>query len=129
MQTESKNTEKEGNELIAAFMECTQSFDTYYNKIGKYHFDINDAEYHSSWDWIMPVIEKIEALNDDTVDKVWVSINGRECGMWTYFDASDVLRAGSGNNPFKIKRTASTKIESVWLAVVDFITWYNTNKK
>ena len=53
--------EIEGNKLIAEF-KCTKSFDTYYDSEGKYHFEILDSQYHSSWDWIMPACYKWDNL-------------------------------------------------------------------
>jgi len=28
-------------------------------------FKISDLKYHSSWDWLMPVIEKIESMTNE----------------------------------------------------------------
>jgi hypothetical protein len=88
-----------------------------------------DLMFGESWDSLMPVVEKIEALSDNIVDKVYVSINGKTCGMWTYFVASDVLRIGAENNTLKINCTGKTKIEAVWQAVIQFIKWYNKENK
>ena len=107
-------TTEQGNKLIAEFMNKTFQFE-------------EDLKYHSNWNSLMPVVEKIENLNDLIVDKVWISINGRECGLWTYFDVKEVLRIGTENNKFKVKNTSKSKIESTWRTVIDFIEWYNKN--
>jgi len=108
-----------GNKLIAEFMELRM------NAIGKntgnsdmrreyfWHFDdINkrDAEalpdYHSSWDWLMPVVEKIEKEHNGVV-----------------------IRYESCELPIIIERvTGNTKIEATWIAIIKFIEWYNKNK-
>lgn len=87
-------------------------------------------EYHKDWNALMPVVEKIESLSDLIVIKAWVSINGNTCGIWTHFDVSEILRNGK-NEPakFKVKHASrESKIKATWLAVVDFVKWYNQNK-
>lgn len=112
---------EEGNKLIAEFMGMEEVMST--AKWKQYGL------YHSSWDWLMPVIEKIEYLNTEFIERVWVSINGRDCGMWTYFDVSEILRSKGETGNYKTKHTAETKIKAVWLAVVEFITWLNQQPK
>lgn len=57
----------ENNKLIAEFM----------GAVGSPMYKPNEMKYHSSWDWLMPVIEKIEHLgytfekNYQPVDKDW----------------------------------------------------------
>lgn len=50
---------EQSNKAIAEFYGCTKSFDTYFDPVGKYHFEIHEAQYHTSWDWLRPVIDKI----------------------------------------------------------------------
>ncbi len=67
------------NELIAEFM----GYEVKHNKC--YSPKYNDGtiapmQFHSSWDWLMPVIEKIETLeytfekNYQRIDKDWQSL-------------------------------------------------------
>lgn len=73
--------------------------------------------FHESWDWLMPVLEKIKMLkypyllsnNTATIYKIWMQepiahshgeIGGRE-----------------------------TTIQSAWICVVQFIKWYNKQNK
>lgn len=58
--------------------------------------------YHTSWDWLMPVVEKIGSLS--------------------YNDS---------NNKFQptVERFLENDIESIWRQIVIFITWYNQNSK
>lgn len=62
--------------------------------------------YHSSWDWLMSVVKKIDALGISIDDEVGsarqYSVVGSSIGMVT--------------------------IESVWLACVEFVKWYNQNE-
>ena len=85
--------------------------------------------YHLKWEQLMPVVEKIEVLQSPLFQKVWVSINGNECSIWTYFDVSEALRTQHQDGKFKIKRSSKSKITATWLAVTDFLTWYNQQQK
>ena len=67
---------EKNNKLIAEFMGVYSKENGYdYTKIGN-----KGVSYHKSWDWLMPVIEKIESLgytfekNYQRVDKDWQSL-------------------------------------------------------
>lgn len=70
----------------------------------------NHLQYHTSWDWLMPVVEKIEQ---------WarVDIYGKACKIsqpqWTV----------------DIAKINERKIVAVLEAVIQFIQWYNQNKQ
>jgi hypothetical protein len=66
--------------------------------------------YHSSWDWLMPVVEKIEAMR------------GTHLLMKPF--GCEILMFGKS----LINEVGNTKIEAAWLAVVEFIKWYNQSK-
>lgn len=134
----------EKNKLIAQFMggeyerrkDCFSDryFEYYYFMGGQGNWRIEKATrcqyasemlmYHTDWDWLMPVVEKIENTSSETVAKIFVSINGRECGYWNYFNAVDCLRTENSGKVQK-KFTGKTKIEAVYNACVHFIEWYN----
>ena len=115
-----KMTTEQGNKLIAEFMEFNINDGfvvTDYNdeflrdKKGTWE----DVKYHSSWDWLMPVVEKIESLSCN------VNIINKYC---------QIIRFEGGAPRFQKSITDSqTKIENTWLAVVEFIKWYNQTKK
>lgn len=63
-------------------------------------------KYHLSWDWLIPVVEKIEDLN------YGFEIIGNYCKI--------------GNNT-NIQCSQPTKIQAVYNACVEFIKWYNEN--
>ena len=60
------------NKLIAEFMDLRST--------GLSIYKPSEYKYHTSWDWLMPVIEKIESLgytfekNYQRVDKDWQSL-------------------------------------------------------
>lgn len=75
----------------------------------------DEFEYHSFWDWLMPIVEKIESMNElvSIEQKSCIIINDKDPDLHNWF-----------MNPIETK----TKIEAVWFAVIDFIQWYNQNK-
>ena len=108
------------NKLIAEFMGYkTYKMNGYLNV--KYadnnHRTIQDTHYHTSWDWLMPVVEKIE--EDDEVD-VNILLNGTRIFKWR--TDMDIV-----NNVAQI--SFDKKIEHVYNAVVEFIKQYNENER
>lgn len=98
-----------------------------YYKVPKEHVYANNAglgqfRYDRSWDWIMPVVQKIESLGYGTEI---VAAPGYECHI------SEGTTQGDGGKFFDsisyVENTA-TKIEAVYKAVVEFIKWYNTTQ-
>lgn len=104
---------QEGNKLIADFMGV--KFDIHGEITGKHGVIVKGSRYHSSWDWLMPVVEKIEQiLPDDSV----VTIEYKDCYIPVLED----------DDSFTIQGNGLTKIEAVYNAVVEFIKWYNIQK-
>ena len=97
---------QENNKMIAEFMGMTahhQDKGCMIFMTPQGHNDIvyvNDLEYHTSWDWLMPVVEKIENYLSDNVGKVG------------YFDEC----------------LSSNNLEVRYNAVVEFINEYNKTK-
>ena len=75
----------------------------------------NELQYHSSWDWLMPVVEKIECTKTDDEDNsdsfFNVMIEVFECNI----NGRDICICENGN----------TKLEATYRAVVKFINQYN----
>lgn len=72
-------------------------------------------KYHKSWDWLMPVVEKIESL--DFV----VQIHLGSC----FIKTQDQFIAFKGK--YVAKSQGKIKIDNVYNAVIEFINWYNLN--
>jgi hypothetical protein len=51
----------DSNKLIGKFIGHQSSTGSTYYVFGRYHKDI-DLKYHKLWDWLMPVIDKINRL-------------------------------------------------------------------
>ena len=110
----------EGNRLIAEFMGFVNTtptdpdFNIYMNTDGVMR-ELFGMQYHNRWDWIMPVVEKIELLNNCRnsilICKDWVSIN--------------VPIAGEANKFFESK-CCRDKLKNTWNVCVDFIKWHNS---
>lgn len=108
------------NKLIADFMGYQSE-----SRVGGKRWLINSywvlpswMLYKTSWDCIMPVLERIEEL--EGMDRV--DIFYRNCQI-TYSDESnEYLRGGKDCNGIK----GETKLLAVYQSVVEFIEWYNT---
>ena len=111
----------EGNKLIAEFMITQKPSDDFcVNWKDKIEFSVfmngksktylySKLKFHSSWDWLMPVVEKIEDLGHGvTIYRKGCQINDVHC-----------TNTGFRHN---------SKIEETYQAVIEFIKWYNENK-
>lgn len=112
-----------GNRLIAEFMGWKSVL--YANLPNRMHRtdekgvqwadDIRNFKYHSSWDWLMPVVEKIQSLHCN------VNIINKYCQIIRFKEG--------GYGEIEYTRTwtmADTKIENTWQSAISFIQWYNT---
>jgi len=132
---------KETNELIAEFMGAIGTpkynpteWDIYItgcldvdsdDENAKHFYTPEEMKYHTSWDWLMPVVDKIEDIRFDNEDKdSFVSYHrydvdnrGTQC---TITDVQEGKVVGYGD--------CATKRESTYQAVVEFIKEYNQNK-
>lgn len=117
----------EGNKLIAEFMGWTLKrypshmktpyhgksiwwssgkTKTFCCEEGQEHFD-------DSWEWLMPVVNKIE------VRDYWVDICFVQCLIGRVNDGGKTIVEADG----------VSKIEATWLAIVKFIKWHNKNNE
>lgn len=104
------------NKLIAEFM--GKLGDEYASK------NINSRMfYHSSWNSLMPVVEKIESLVDDYHGRFGVHIIGNTCTIQaTNFRPDERIP----DRPYYFNsHTTDTKIYSTYLAVSEFVKWRN----
>jgi len=98
----------------------------YYRNDGQLiHGEENPTElkYHISWDWLMPVVDKIEAMglhfniktNESWID--WLGTENEHLELLQKYDEAT----------FEVNYEA-TKIESVYKTVLQFVNFYNENK-
>lgn len=120
------NIEK-SNKLIAEFMGIKTyrggkgigKGQIFYRGANPNHFKSvsqNTLHYHSSWDWLMPVVEKIEGLGWEV-----------QIGYHLYAKESEILVHDSGDSHHWTYRNSS-KIQAVYEAVIEFIKFYNEQK-
>lgn len=75
-------------------------------------------KYHSSWDWLMTVVEKIESLGFDS------RIHGNNSDGGFVCDFIDIE-----NNEASCEVSYLSKIDAVYSAVIEFIKWHNDLNK
>jgi hypothetical protein len=118
---------KTDNELFRDFMELEISKGVVYDtrthyKIPYYHDSlisaIDDFRYHISWDWLMPVVEKIGKLYEEAFPK----------------NDEFIRRIMAKEDPIDkeyidvISTSIYTPIDEVYQIVVEFIKWHNAQK-
>ena len=116
-------TIEEGNKLITEFMKAKPSNFRMPWEVCR----LSELNYNISWDWLMPVVEKIESIFDTHHGHFGVHISSNNCSVQgTYLhmatnDPSDYVYA--------MESYEDTKIMATWVAAVNFIRWYNLNLK
>ena len=101
------------NELIAEFMGLPKEDGFYYIEEPVNKYTVEELLYHSSWDWLMPVVEKIQTMNNC---KYIVEITYGYC----------VINVGTKEKPFYLKGYGEDDtLLGVYSAIVQFIKWYN----
>ena len=101
--------------LYTSTIKMTSEQGYYHNQCIRESHNLKYMQFHKSWGWLMPVVEKIETIKVEGY-KINFSIMNKTAhwtpahwgGLRTYL--------------------AQSKIESCWLACVEFIKWHNQNK-
>ena len=75
----------------------------------------NGPDYHKEWNWLMPVVEKIESLSIVSFEKNLQEEGDYQC---LFTKGNDIL----------ICHYADTSVEATYKAVVEFINQYNKNQ-
>lgn len=120
----------EGNKLISEFMGIIVEVKAERLYTSK-HFGIKMVQYHSSWDWLMPVVEKI---SDYHYPDFYIGEKPEEAHEFDdyAYPRTFGMRDEEGNYMVRINANSLHKsqsfIEATWLAIVDWIDWYNTNQ-
>lgn len=106
----------ENNKLIAEFMGMKYSDERSFDNEEWTHSIKSLSKFQTSWDWLIPVIEKIETLgykfekNYQPIDKDWQSL---------IVKGNDILYQEFSEN----------SLDSSCYVVVEFINEYNNNLK
>ena len=109
-------TTEENNRLIAEFMGLVESSipNKFWTEKTKEGFGVGkfvDLNYHTSWEWLMSVVEKIENIQFN------VEQSGGSCTIHPCVLKEPVFETYSTN-----------RLEATYQAVIQFIEWYNENK-
>ncbi len=113
------------NKIIAEFM-GTEHTKKVRREISKENF--NGYKYHKDWDWLMPVVDKIEGIDEElevfggNFIKVSysVQIENKSVTIWKHSDRFDSKRI--------IEVNGESKRSTTYNAVVEFINEYNQYK-
>ena len=110
----------EGNKLILGFEGYEHISDDpetyhegYYYKKGEGTEHIADCLFHESWDWLIPIIDKIRKDSKVIDFKISFSFNITVKilynNKWHFYESNDI-------------------IEAPYVAVIDYIKWYNNEQ-
>lgn len=98
---------EQGNKLIAEFMGKRRVYESTEDIF------IENLKYHSSWDWLMPVVEKIETMNDCSYS------------ITLHFGMAFINDEGYRPHRILIRATGSNRLETTYNLVIKFIQWLN----
>jgi len=99
---------KEGNKLIAEFMDET------------WGLDMEECRYHVSWDCLMPCVERIEHMIE--VNKV----GNPKIGYYYLGQGRLHMMDQNGEVMLKVDPDSDMKrIDRNWICCVEFIKWHN----
>jgi len=96
---------QENNKLIAEFL----------GKDHELNQCISAPQFHEEWNWLMPVVEKIESLSIVSFEKNLQEEGDYQC---LFTKGNDIL----------ICHYADTSVEATYKAVVEFINQYNKDE-
>ena len=103
-------TVEENNAMIAEFMNCKIVNGVAFRKDNQNSSYVEDLQYYTSWDWLFPVVQKINSMN---------AIIDIKFDEYKYCSVRINDFSGYSDN----------HIQAVYSAVIEFINWYNTQSK
>lgn len=115
----------ENNRMIAEFMGDDFMQNEIVPMLGHRYPLPEDMMFSTSWDWLMPVVDKIEYHLDESF---WIKVQ-RISNSSDYI--SNVYYGGyDSGSPFEIVwwEYPKSRKEATYIAVCKFIEWYNQNK-
>lgn len=118
---------EENNKIIAEFLGWEILNNMTYSKIRKGKWiELDKLKFHSDWNWLMEVVEKIEFIKDSYHGRFGVYISSNSCTIQsTNFRPDKPIP----NPPHYYDNVVlNTKIESTYNAIIRFINFYNKNK-
>lgn len=114
------------NRLIAEFMGgvinpkwrdvVTYKFEIAPTPHSAYNWALEEMEYRISWDWLMPVVERIHSHTD-----AWVTIRYCECEIF------DSIAPERFEKIVFNEENSENTLNAIYQAIVKFIEWHNIN--
>lgn len=85
----------------------------------------HELRYCNEWNWLMSVVEKIESIKDKHHGYFGVYINSNSCTI-----QGTNLRTNIKQEPpiYYNNFVLENKLKSTYIAVIEFIKWYNNEK-
>lgn len=120
----------ENNMLIAKFMGLEHENNGLHFKVRftenisrSYSYKNEDFRFDISWDWLMPVVKKIERTS---INEEYYSFFTSISNVGTTIMSKTKL--GSPNYDFSTSLKEETKLKSTYRAIIEFITFFNKLK-
>ena len=86
-------------------------------------------KYHSSWDWLMPVVEKISRIPSYHSNGLYKYLCHVDINPIKGITIEGMYRRNfNAEDEIFIQIYEYSYLENTWLGVVEFIKWYNKNK-
>lgn len=146
MKTESYSIEslENSNKLFAEFMGLKviskKDFEHNAESFNVNEYNISEYQrYNKEWNWLMPVVEKIETMSLLLPEKYKTGFYKREnattaeIGINILYDAREEFKGWSADVRFVLggliwdgNEKYTSKIDATYKAVIAFIEWYNT---
>ena len=110
-----------GNKLIAEFEYNSKDWNYLNAKLCIFE---SHLKYHSSWDWLMKVVEKIASLEYEIVFEIKPNWEESTFSIYDCKHGNSLvdLDVDENYNPRSL-------IEYVWIYIVDFIKWHSERNK
>lgn len=120
---------EEGNKLIAEFMGVYSWDDNRYGLMWKNPVSGSSSkslQYHSSWGWIMPVVEKIESIGGafHIYKRKVIVVFDTENHNYTHDELHEHPKYSYQTGYFD-----GNKVERIYECAIQFIQWYNQTLK
>lgn len=124
------------NKLIAEFLGVQPNENKEYEMYGtietindgvdeKHFYTTDEMIFNSSWDWLMPVVEKIETLNNNGFD-FDIFTEGVIITMYRKDNDADLNEGLEIIRNTRCEISFENKLEVCYISVIEFINWYST---
>jgi len=92
----------------------------------QHFFTPAEMKFHENWEWLMPVVEKIEYIESEkTGNRFQVMILEEEVSI---FDKEDFTEERGYRNVINVPVEGESKRTNVYKAVVKFVEWYRSEQ-